>query len=194
MIIGVDEAGRGCMAGPLVAAAVCLDGPIHGLSDSKRLSPAARERLMIEVQSQACSIGIGWVPAAQVDEIGLTQATSSAMRQAVRACKATLPSGRSIDQIIIDGNYNYLEELDNVETVIKADAKHPEVMAASIIAKVSRDAYMKQLSKRYPEYGFEKHFGYVTPGHIEACRESGPIPGVHRYSYKTIKDTVSDHG
>ncbi len=184
VIAGVDEAGRGCWAGPLVAAAVILQKPIPGLKDSKKLSRMQRSALATLIRHQAAGIGIGIVRAHEVDKIGLTQATKQAMKLALRQLKAPY------DCIIIDGNQNYLPHLDNVQTLIKADALIAEVSAASIIAKTVRDDHMLEMSDLYPEYQFEKHVGYGTALHSAMLLEYGPC-GLHRMSYKPVKQIMS---
>ncbi len=180
MIIGIDEVGRGCWAGPLVAGAVLLTEPISGLADSKKLSAKKRELLSIEVLSTT-QYGLGWVTPTEVDELGLTKAVELAMRRALEEIDY-------IDhEIVLDGDINYLSDVQNTSCLIKADDSVPAVSAASIIAKVARDSYMQQLSKKYPGYGFESHVGYGTKRHLDALNDLGVIQSVHRYSYKPIQ-------
>ena len=187
MIIGIDEVGRGCWAGPLVAAVVSLDEStsIDGLADSKLLSAKKRIRLNTEIRSQASCIGIGWVWPEEINKIGLTEAVRLAMQRAVAEITIQIK-----DTVIIDGNIDYLS-LSNSEAVIKADGTVPAVSAASIVAKVARDAYMLQLSQIHPEYGFEKHVGYGTKFHLEALKLNGVLRTIHRLTYKPIQRLLS---
>lgn len=178
-VIGVDEAGRGCWAGPLVAAAVLLHRPVSGVADSKVLTKHRREQLFSLIQASA-TVGVGWVRAEEIDRIGLTQATRQAMKQAL-----TQISGK-YDSIIIDGNINYLPEYDNVSVLPKADSLISVVSAASIIAKVSRDRYIHQMAAHYPAYQFERHVGYGTALHRQNLKLHGPCK-LHRLSYKPLR-------
>lgn len=178
-LIGIDEVGRGCWAGPLVAGAVLLLRPIEGLTDSKALTAKQRNALSDLIYANA-QIGLGWVSAQEVDEFGLTKAVSIAMHRAVEELSA------DADDIVIDGNYNYLPEMDNTRVLIKADLLIPSVSAASIVAKFARDAYMQNLAKTMPEYGFDSHVGYGTKAHIDALHKYG-VSNEHRKSYKPIK-------
>ena len=180
MILGIDEVGRGCWAGPLVAGAVILKEPIAGLKDSKKLSKLQRERLAAQVEAEALAVGLGWVTPAEVDEMGLSSAVKLAMQRAVEQIT------EGYDEIIIDGNINYLIEDTRSRAVIKADDTVPAVSAASIVAKVARDNYMAQIATEYPEYGFAAHVGYGTRAHIAALAEYGVTP-LHRLSYKPLK-------
>src|SRR5579862_8042691 len=160
-IVGIDEVGRGCWAGPLVAGAAILDRPITGLMDSKLLNKQQREELAEAIREMAFSFGLGWVWPQEIDELGLTEANGLAMRRALKSI--TVP----YDQIIIDGNHNYLMDNPKAVTLVKADAKVPTVSAASILAKVARDNYMAYMAEVFPEYGFESHVGYGTSRHLE---------------------------
>jgi ribonuclease HII len=180
MLVGLDEVGRGCWAGPLVAGAVILNKPITGLRDSKKLSALQRERLSVQILAEAEAYGIGWVEPSEVDALGLTKSVGLAMRRALEHITA------SYDQIIIDGSYNFFPEDVRAEAVIKADDCVPAVSAASIIAKVARDRYMSKLAQLYPAYGFEKHVGYGTAYHLAMLQAHG-VSDVHRLSYKPIK-------
>lgn len=179
-IVGIDEVGRGCWAGPLVAAAVVLDEPIPGLQDSKRLTKLRRKELAKEIYLNAKSIGLGWVDARRIDNIGLSAANREAMENALRQIVG------SYDKIIIDGSYNFLSDNPKSETVIGADGKIPEVSAASIVAKVARDAFMVEMAMQYPEYGFERHVGYGTNYHYEQIKRFG-VCELHRLSYKPLQ-------
>lgn len=179
VIVGIDEVGRGCWAGPLVACAAILLQPTLGLNDSKLLSPKKRDELAVVLESNA-HYGLGWVSPAEVDELGLSQAVGLAMRRAIEKIQL------QYDQIIIDGQINFLPHLPNVKTLIKADQLIEAVSAASIVAKVARDKHMAQMAIEYPGYGFEKHVGYGTPQHQEALAYLGPT-SIHRKSYKPVK-------
>jgi ribonuclease HII len=178
--VGVDEVGRGCWAGPVVAGAVVLGDPIPGLKDSKKLSKKQRQQLNVKIRNQALAFGVGWVEPAEVDTIGLTEAVRLAMRRALD--QITL----DYDELIIDGNLNFFPENDRAKAVIKADDSVPAVSAASIIAKVARDNYMVEAAFKYPEYGFEKHVGYGTAFHLAQLKLAG-VSDIHRKSYKPIQ-------
>lgn len=194
MIIGIDEVGRGCWAGPLLAAAVGLEDSVQidGLNDSKKLTAKKRRLLVEEIQKQTSHIGIGWVWPREINEIGLTESVRLAM---YRAIKDLSFHGH---HIIIDGNINYLEDIlyrespcntdcrCKLEAVVKADGSVQAVSAASVIAKVARDHYMAQVAEKYPEYGFDSHVGYGTKFHINALELHGVLP-IHRINYKPIK-------
>lgn len=185
MTIGIDEVGRGCWAGPLVAGAALLREPIAGLKDSKLLSLKKREELDAIIREQAIAYGLGWVTPREVDELGLTAAVALAMRRALDELRAMSPEADRAD-IIIDGSQNFLPEEPRAATLIKADMTVPSVSAASIIAKVARDRYMAEAASTFPGYGFEKHVGYGTAAHIAALKQHG-ICELHRKSYKPIR-------
>lgn len=183
MILGIDEAGRGPWAGPLVVGAVVLGGAvIEGLTDSKKLSKKKREALYIEVTSQAFAYASGWVSALELDEYGMSAALRLATRRAVEQITA------AYSEIIIDGTINFLADTGKakyVQTLPKADLLVPSVSAASIIAKVERDNYMTLAGKRYPGYGFERHAGYGVIKHREAIKNLGVTPE-HRLSFAPL--------
>jgi ribonuclease HII len=179
-IVGMDEVGRGCWAGPLVAGAVLLGDRIEGLRDSKKLSKARRETLDIQIREKAMGFGLGWVWPAEIDEHGLTWAVKTAMERAFAEINV------DYDEIIIDGNINYFQSNPKAKAVIKADDIVPAVSAASIIAKVARDNYMATLGEKYSGYGFASHVGYGTAAHISALKLLG-VSDIHRKSYKPIK-------
>lgn len=183
-LVGIDEVGRGCWAGPLVAGAVMLASPIEGLKDSKKLSKKQRDYLAEIILQQATGYGLGWVTPLEVDQLGLTAAVRLAMQRAVAEIKEPYA------EIIIDGNYNFLHDMPNISTLVKADDLIPAVSAASIIAKVARDNYMAEQAKLYPEYGFESHVGYGTARHIAALKEYGVTP-LHRRSYKPVLQFIA---
>lgn len=181
--VGIDEVGRGCWAGPLVAGAVILSvkgGPIIGLRDSKKLRKLQRETLATQIYESAPAVGLGWVEPSEIDEIGLSKAVGLAMERAM--AQITI----HFDEIIIDGSINYFPTNVKAKAIIKADDSVPEVSAASIVAKVARDEYMAHLPERYSAYGFDKHVGYGTAVHVAALRQFG-VSDIHRRSYKPIK-------
>jgi ribonuclease HII len=183
-ILGIDEVGRGPWAGPLVVGAVVLpdDFDTSGLADSKQLSKSKREALAAQLTQLGSNIGLGWVPAAELDQIGLSAALCTATRRAVASVTATF------HEIIIDGTVNFLRDTPlerYVTTLPKADALIPAVSAASIVAKVARDRYMAELIAEYPDYGFESHVGYGTAAHRRALEAYGPTPE-HRLSFRPL--------
>lgn len=182
--LGIDEVGRGCWAGPLVAGAVILREPISGLKDSKKLSAKRREQLTTEIELLAEAIGLGWVWPEEIDKIGITESVRLAMERAVAQITNTF------DMIIIDGNINYFPNDPRAVAIIKADDTVPSVSAASIVAKVARDNYMTEQSVLLPGYGFEKHVGYGTQLHRDALATHG-VTSIHRMSYKPIQKLIS---
>ena len=177
VICGVDEAGRGPLAGPVCAAAVILPEhlQIPGLNDSKKLTDKKRRELFPVIQQQAIAYGIGLASEAEIDEINILQATFLAMRRALEQLTVRP------EIALIDGN----RETDfglPVKTVVKGDSLSANIAAASILAKVTRDNIMVELAQQYPEYGFEIHKGYGTKAHYEALRTYGPSP-IHRRSF-----------
>ena len=177
VICGVDEAGRGPLAGPVYAAAVILPDhlEIPGLDDSKKLTDKRRRELMPIIKEQAIAYGIGVATEKEIDEINILQATFLAMERAIAQL-----NGKA-DFALIDGN----REKDfgiPVMTVVKGDSRSANIAAASILAKVSRDDYMEEMAKQYPEYGFEVHKGYGTKAHYEALRTYGHCP-LHRVTF-----------
>ena len=177
VICGVDEAGRGPLAGPVCAAAVILPEhlQIPGLTDSKKLSDKKRRELFPVIQEQAVAYGIGLASEAEIDEINILQATFLAMRRALDQL------GVRPEIALIDGN----RETDfglPVKTVVKGDSLSANIAAASVLAKVTRDNIMVELARQYPEYGFEIHKGYGTKAHYEALRTYGPCP-IHRKTF-----------
>lgn len=177
VICGVDEAGRGPLAGPVYAAAVILprDLEIPGLTDSKKLSDKKRRELFPIIQEQAVAFGIGVASEKEIDEINILQATFLAMKRALEKLSVRP------DLALIDGN----RETDfavPAKTVVKGDSFSASIAAASILAKVSRDDYMMELAQKYPQYGFDIHKGYGTKAHYQALREFGPSE-VHRMTF-----------
>lgn len=182
MILGVDEVGRGCLAGPVVAGAVILDPkrPIRGLKDSKKLTRQQRTVFDARIRQRALAIGIGWATHAEIDEHGLTHAVRLAMQRAVAEIT------HEYEQLIIDGSYNFLKENQKSICVIKADDTIPAVSAASIVAKVARDTYMIKMAAEYPGYQFENHVGYATTAHQTALESLG-LCDLHRRSFASIR-------
>jgi len=167
-MIGIDEVGRGSLAGPLLVCAVRLNKPIDGLKDSKLLS--ANKRLALStIIKQNADIGYGWIDAATIDDLGLSESLKLASAKAIQDINP-VPK----EEIIIDGNINFLPDL-NCTCLPKADNLYPQVSAASIVAKVARDQYMQKLAKKYPSYGLELHVGYGTKMHIESIKIFGEI-------------------
>lgn len=181
LIAGVDEVGRGPLAGPVVAAAVILDpnNPIEGLADSKKLSEKKRELLSEEIKQKALSWFIARADIEEIDSINILQASLLAMKRAVESLS------HSPDLALIDGNK--LPDLNcQMEAIIKGDSKEACISAASIIAKVARDNEMVEMDKIYPGYGFAKHKGYPTKQHREAIETLGITP-IHRRSYAPVQ-------
>ncbi|WP_453996983.1 ribonuclease HII [Bacillus nitroreducens] len=182
-IAGVDEVGRGPLAGPVVAAAVILpqNAFIPGLNDSKKLSEQKREELFKQITECAVSIGIGIIPANIIDEMNIFQATKQAMKKAVLGLSVK-PEHLLVDAMEIP--------IDIPQTsIIKGDANSVSIAASSIIAKVTRDRLMKRLGQEYPQYGFEKHMGYGTAHHLEALKKYG-VTEEHRRSFAPIREMV----
>lgn len=177
VVCGVDEAGRGPLAGPVCAAAVILPRGlvIEGLNDSKKLTEKRRESLYGEITSSAEAYGIAFASVEEIEELNILGATYLAMNRAIAAL------GREIDLALIDGNRNAGIEYPS-RTVVKGDSLCASIAAASVLAKVTRDRYMTELDERYPGYGFAKHKGYGTKAHYAAIRELGASP-VHRPSF-----------
>ncbi len=187
LIAGVDEAGRGPLAGPVIAAAVILDEnqPIAGLADSKTLSERKRERLAEEIKSKALAWAVGRSDADEIDKINILQATMCAMQRAV-AGLAVAPG-----LVLVDGNRSPGFECSS-EAVVKGDQKVAEISAASILAKVTRDREMKDLDELYPQYGFAKHKGYPSKAHMEVLRLHGPCPA-HRQTFGPVKRSLTNN-
>lgn len=186
MTIGIDEAGRGAWAGPFIAVALALDQPIPGLNDSKQLTPARRSKLFADIQRYAYAIGVGWISPRDIDSNGLTWAQEKAMSRALDQIDSP-----AVEQVILDGSVNYLPADPRVQTIVKADAKYPEVMAASIIAKVLRDKYMQALDLQHPGFELAGHKGYGTKKHSDALRLRTPLAGLHRFSYKPVAARIN---
>ena len=180
LIAGVDEAGRGPLAGPVVAAAVILDdlNPIAGLADSKKLTALKRERLFDEIRAKALCCSIAEATVEEIDELNILQATLLAMRRAVEGLRLK-PT-----KVLVDGNR--LPVLDVLaEAIVKGDSKVQAISAASILAKVHRDRWCQELHAQYPQYGFDGHKGYGTASHLQALQEHGATPW-HRKSFAPV--------
>ena len=185
LIAGIDEAGRGALAGPVVAAAVILPMGVRidGVDDSKKLSPEKRERLFDVIMSQALRVGVGMAGHREIDRINILQATRLAMQEAVGKLSP------QPDYLLIDGITTIASPLPQ-KTIKKGDSLSLTIAAASIIAKVSRDRLMAELDRKYPGYGFAGHKGYGSSDHLEAIRRLGPSP-VHRLTFGGVKEHVA---
>ncbi|OGT96915.1 MAG: ribonuclease HII [Gammaproteobacteria bacterium RIFOXYB2_FULL_38_6] len=181
-IAGVDEAGRGPLAGPVVAAAVILDPnkPIQGLRDSKQLSPSKRESLFTEIINKALAFAFGQAEAEEIDAINILQASLLAMRRAV------LNLFVEPARVLVDGNQKPHLPYE-VDAIVKGDQKIEAISAASILAKVSRDRQMLEYHLQYPDYGFDQHKGYPTKDHMTALQKFGITP-LHRKSFAPVKN------
>ena len=184
LVCGVDEAGRGPLCGPVVAAAVILnkDDMIEGVNDSKKLSEKKRECLYDVIMQKAIAVGVGMSDVDIIEKVNILNATKLAMKQAIKNLKI------KPDYVLIDGNQMIDIDID-AQTVVSGDAKSESIAAASIIAKVTRDRLLIEYDKKYPEYGFAKHKGYGTKAHIEAIKKYGLTP-IHRASFcsKFVKE------
>ncbi|MEN9539552.1 MAG: hypothetical protein RLZZ126_1787 [Pseudomonadota bacterium] len=188
LIAGVDEAGRGPLAGPVVAAAVILDdhAPVAGLADSKTLTAARRERLFDEIRAKALCCAIAEASVEEIDTLNILQATLLAMRRAVEALRLKPV------KVLVDGNQ--IPRLDVLaEAIVKGDSKVAAISAASILAKVHRDRLCAELHARFPGYGFARHKGYGTAEHLQALHEHGPCLA-HRHSYAPVAQAAAWHG
>ncbi|GGP18759.1 ribonuclease HII [Silvimonas iriomotensis] len=185
LVCGVDEAGRGPLAGSVYAAAVILpdDHGLIGLDDSKKLTEAARERLFPQIQERALAWSIAFATHAEIDQINILQATMLAMQRAVAGLQ-TAPH-----KALIDGNRAPRLACE-VQTVVGGDALHACISAASILAKVARDREVSEYETRWPGYGFAKHKGYPTAAHLAALKTLGPCP-VHRMSFGPVRQAVA---
>jgi len=188
-LCGIDEAGRGPLAGAVYAAAVILDPerPIAGLADSKKLSEAKRDLLAVEIKTHALAWGIASVSAQEIDEINILQASLLAMQRAYQAMVAQF--GVHATLIQVDGNRSPKFELP-CEAIVKGDSKVAEISAASILAKTARDASLLVLDAQYPQYGFAQHKGYPTALHLARLAQHGITPE-HRRSYGPVKKLLA---
>jgi ribonuclease HII len=184
LVAGVDEVGRGPLAGPVVAAAVILDvtRPIEGLADSKTLSARRREELSVLIKERALCWALGRAEVEEIDRLNILQASLLAMQRAVTALVLTPHS------VMVDGNQP--PQLDcSVQTIVRGDATVPAISAASILAKVARDAEMCEMDRRFPGYGFSGHKGYPTSAHLEAMKQLGISP-IHRRSFAPVRQLM----
>ena len=183
VLIGIDEAGRGPLAGPVVAGAVALNSgaPIAGLADSKRLTPKKRDSLFDEIKRNALAYGIGIADVREIDRHNILQASLLAMRRAYAAAALVA------DEVWVDGDKDP-EISEPTYMLVGGDAKMPAISAASILAKVTRDRMMVDYAETYPQYGFERHKGYPTALHLSRLREHGPCP-IHRLSFGPVQES-----
>ena len=181
---GVDEAGRGPLAGPVVAAAVILDEfkPIRGLNDSKLLTALARERLCVEIHAKALCFCVAQASVEEIDELNILQATMLAMRRAIEGLRLRP------NKVLVDGNRLPTVKIA-AEAIVKGDAKVKAISAASILAKVHRDRLCQELHRLHPQYGFDGHKGYPTPAHLAALKEHGVCPH-HRRSFAPVRELL----
>jgi ribonuclease HII len=189
LICGVDEAGRGPLAGSVYAAAVILDAnnPIAGLADSKKLTEKKREFLSAEIKAKSLAWAISSCTAQEIDQINILQASLLAMKRAVELLDLTLKFDQKINQILVQVDGNKRPAINfPCEAIVKGDSKVQAISAASILAKVARDAELRELDKTYPQYGFAQHKGYPTMMHLLALQTHGICPQ-HRLSYAPVK-------
>jgi ribonuclease HII len=187
LMAGVDEAGRGPLAGPVVAAAVMLDElhPIKGLADSKILTALRRERLFDEIRAKALCFSIAEASVEEIDTLNILQATMLAMRRAVQGLRL------KPKLVLVDGNRIPVMDI-RAEAIVKGDALIPAISAASILAKVYRDRGCLELDQQYPQYGFARHKGYGTAEHLAALKEHGPCDQ-HRRSFAPVRNALAQH-
>ncbi len=196
LIIGVDEAGRGPLAGPVTASAVILDAtrPIAGLNDSKKLSEKQRDQLAPLIRSQALAWSVAHAEVQEIDTVNILQATFLAMRRALQALQ--LPTAYQTIAVHIQVDGNKLPRLDDLpfvctaEAIVDGDALMPAISAASILAKTTRDALMLDLDRQYPGYGLAAHKGYGTVAHLKALRALGPT-AIHRRSFAPVRALIA---
>lgn len=188
LVAGVDEAGRGPLAGAVVSAAVILDpnNPIEGLTDSKKLTAKKREKLFLEIRDKALCYAIAQCDREEIDTLNILHASMLSMTRAIEGLAVTP------DRVIVDGNRCPETELP-VEAIVKGDLTEPAISAASILAKVTRDAQMDALHEKYPQFGFDRHKGYPTKLHQEKLLEWG-VTEEHRLSYKPVKNALEVKG
>jgi len=193
--VGVDEAGRGCLAGPIFAAAVILDpqAPIEGLADSKLLRPSAREALAQEIKAKALAWGVAMASVREIDGRGIDWANRIAFTRAVRDLLRRSPGIDACELLVlIDGTRPARRLGLRQETIVDGDRIHEPIAAASILAKTARDRYaVDVMHARYPQYGFDRHKGYGTREHLAALRKWGPSP-FHRMSFRPLRAAVGD--
>jgi ribonuclease HII len=185
-MVGLDEVGRGCWAGPLLVVAARQTAKLPaGITDSKLLTKIQREQLF-NLISISCKLGEGWVSSSEIDKSGLANALRLGIARALQNLGAEYE-----DEIIFDGKVNYVDpKFINAECVVDADLNIPIVSAASIYAKVVRDKFMEELGLKHPAYGFEKHVGYGTKAHLKAMSEQGILNGIHRTSFRPVAEFI----
>jgi ribonuclease HII len=189
IVAGVDEAGRGPLAGPVVAAAVVLDDDVAlpGLADSKQLAPRERLRVACAIRQRARAFAVAWASVAEIDELNILEASLQAMARAVVKLRI-VPT-----HVRVDGNrlprFDMLAQPIIAEAVVRGDASVPAISAASILAKVCRDRLMQRWHRRYPQYGFDRHKGYPTAAHRHALAVHGPCP-IHRRTFGPVRDAA----
>lgn len=183
-MVGIDEVGRGCLAGPLLVCAARVKTELpSGLKDSKLLSRKQRENIF-SLLADTCELGVGWVAPAEIDRYGLAGALRLGVKRALASIKAAAD-----EEIVLDGKINYCPgKYKSARCLVDADNLVPIVSAASIYAKVSRDRKMIALMKDYPDYGFERHVGYCTKLHLQKLEQLGPIKDLHRFSFAPLKE------
>lgn len=187
-IAGVDEVGRGPLAGPVVAAAVILNPQVQiaGLRDSKKLTPKRREMLYAEIMMHASAVSVGRAEAVEIDQINILQASLLAMKRAVLGLSITP------EQVLVDGRF--CPDIPfPCKAIIKGDMTEPAISAASIVAKVLRDREMVECDVQYPGYGFARHSGYPTPQHLQALKTQGVCP-IHRRSFAPVARCLAEQG
>jgi len=184
-VAGVDEAGRGPLAGPVVASAVVLPTgfEVGEITDSKKLTPKKRDRLYDYIRSEATAVGVGIVDAETIDSVNILQASLAAMREAV------MDLGDAPDFLLVDGKFEVPMSLAQ-EALVKGDSRSASIASASIVAKVVRDRMMAEYAETYPEYGFAGHKGYPTKAHKEAIATFGPTP-IHRKTFRGVAEHVA---
>lgn len=188
-VLGVDEAGRGPLAGPVVVGAVLIENPkqvVENVRDSKKMTKKQREQAFVEIQEKSTAFGIGIVDAKEIDRVGIKEAVKEAMILAVSEVEKKIK--KKVDYIISDGAV-YLLDDHKMMSISRGDLNHYSIAAASVLAKVTRDMIMEEYSKKYPNYGFEKHMGYGTKVHLDAISKHG-ICDIHRKSYEPIKSSL----
>lgn len=188
-VVGVDEVGRGCLAGPVYAAAVCLksDYLVESLTDSKALSEKRRDILAPQIEEHHW-VGIGFATVEEIDEINILQASFLAMRRAVLTLEKKMKL--STGHLLVDGSFQVPGITCKQTALVKGDLRCASISAASIVAKVARDQLMKGLSEKYPHYGFENHKGYAIPAHKKAIEKVGPCI-LHRKTFAGVKEHLS---
>ena len=188
-VLGVDEAGRGPLAGPVVVGAVLIENTkqvVENVRDSKKMTKKQRKKAFVEIQEKSTAFGIGIVDAKEIDRVGIKEAVKEAMILAVSEVEKKIK--KKVDYIISDGAV-YLLDDHKMMSISRGDLNHYSIAAASVLAKVTRDMIMEEYSKKYPNYGFERHMGYGTKMHLDAISKHG-ICDIHRKSYEPIKITL----